>query len=132
MDQANVFAEQPEQKAKAILVVEDDAAIGEFLLDALKAETSCQGMLATDGFQALEMVKTLVPNLFILDYHLPKMNGLELYDHFQETAELKNIPTLFMSANAPLRELEKRRVYFIKKPFELEDMLQKIEKLLAL
>jgi CheY-like chemotaxis protein len=141
MDYTATFAEEPERQVKAILVVEDDAALGEFFIDALKEEisfqallekqTSFQARLATDGFQALETVKTLIPHLFILDYHLPKMNGFELYDHLQATAELKNIPTLLMSANLPIREHEKRRVYFIKKPFELEELLQTIKKILA-
>ena len=108
-------------------------------MDALKEEISSQALLATDGFQALEVLKTFVPHLFILDYHLPKMNGLELYDHLQATAELKTIPMLLISANAPmrvsvhspLRGLEQHRVYFIKKPLELEEMLQTMKKILA-
>jgi DNA-binding response OmpR family regulator len=36
-----------------------------------------------------------------------------------------------MSANLPTGELKKRRVYYIKKPFELEELLQTIEALLA-
>lgn len=141
MTHTNSLSKESSQKVKSILIVEDDAALGEFLIDALKSEisfealleeeTPFEALLATDGFQALEMVKTLVPHLLILDYHLPKMNGLELSNHLQATAELENIPTLLISANTPQRELEKRRVYFIKKPFELKEMLQTIEKLLA-
>ena len=116
---------------KTVLVGEDDTAIGEFLVAIFKTETSYQALLATDGFQALEMVKNLVPDLFILDYRLPSMNGLELYDHFQMTEELKAIPALLLSAHAPLREMKKRNISFVKKPFELEELLETIEKLLA-
>jgi DNA-binding NtrC family response regulator len=59
------------------------------------------------------------------------MNGLELYDHFQMREELKAIPALLMSAHAPLREMKKRNIYFVKKPFELEELLETIEKLLS-
>lgn len=127
----DTFSEKPEQKVRVILVVEDDADIAEFLTDALKTETSCQTLLATDGFQALEVVKTQIPDLFILDYRLPKMNGLELYEHLQAIEKLKNVPVLLMSASAPMQEIEKSHVYFIEKPFEWEEILQAIERLLA-
>jgi CheY-like chemotaxis protein len=116
---------------KTILVVEDDANVGEFFVQALQQETPYQSMLATDGFEALKIVRRIRPNLFVLDYQLPNMNGLELYDHLHATEGLKNVPALFMSANAPVRELEKRRVYYLKKPFDLEELLQKIDELLA-
>src|SRR5438445_10183905 len=131
MSDADVSADEGQPKVKTIVVVEDDASVGEFLVDALKSETTHQALLAIDGFQAEEIVKSLVPDLFVLDYQLPKMNGLELYDHFQEQEKLRAIPALFMSANAPLHELQKRHVFSIRKPFELEDLLATIDKLLA-
>lgn len=124
-------AERPEQQIKTILIVEDDGAIGEFLVEMLKLFTPYQALLATDGMQALEMVKTVVPDLFLLDYFLPKMNGLELSLQFQEREELWATPVLLMSASNPVQEIEEHRISFIKKPFELDDLLQMIETLLA-
>jgi CheY-like chemotaxis protein len=124
-------AERHELKAKTILVVENDEAIGEFLIKTLKAFTPCQALLATDGMQALEIVKTLVPDLFILDYFLPKINGVELYIHFQERGELWATPVLLVSANAPVQEIGEHQIYFVRKPFELDELLQMIETLLA-
>ena len=122
---------QQDQKTKTILVVEDDTAVGEFFVYALRTETPYQALLAADGRQALEMVKTLAPDLFVLDYQLPHMNGLELADRLRANEELKHIPILLMSANIPKQELEKRQLPFIAKPFELEDLFQTIAKLLA-
>ena len=124
-------SEQQEQKTKTILIVEDDTAVGEFFVYALRTETPYQALLATDGLQALEMVKILAPDLFVLDYQLPRMNGLELADRLLATEELKHIPILLMSANIPKQELEKRHLPFIAKPFELEELFQVIAKLLA-
>jgi CheY-like chemotaxis protein len=124
-------AERQKQKVKTILVVENDEAIGEFLIEVLKAFTPYQALLVTDGMQALERVKTLVPDLFILDYFLPKINGLELYMYFQERGELWATPVLLMSANAPVQEIGEHRIYFIKSSFELDELLQMVETLLA-
>lgn len=127
-DEASI-GHQP--KVKTILVVEDDADMGEFFVLALRQETSYQALLASDGSQALKIVKSLKPDLFVLDYELPSMNGIELYDHLQATEGLETVPALFMSANLPTGELKRRRVYYIKKPFELDELLQKIDELLA-
>ena len=113
---------------KTILIVEDDPDIGEFLTIALSQETPYLTIVATNGFQALKMVKNLKPELFLLDYSLPRMNGLELYDHLHTTAGLEEVPAIFMSANLPHKELEHRQV---SKPFELEALLHLIEQLLA-
>ena len=131
MSDQEELAEEKHSAIKTILVVEDDADVGEFFIQALQQETAYQSMLATDGFQALKIVKSVKPNLFVLDYQLPHMNGIELYDHLHVTEGLEEVPALFMSANLPTGELEKRRVYYLRKPFELEELLQKIEELLA-
>src|SRR5437016_1605066 len=121
--------EQP--KLKSILLVEDDADVAEVLVQVISSETPYQPILATDGFQALKIVRNVKPDLFLLDYLLPSMSGLELYDRLHATEGLEQIPTLFMSANAPTGELEKRRVYYVRKPFELDEFLQAIRELLA-
>ncbi len=122
-------AKQP--KVKTIFIVEDDTDIGAFLVEALQQETSYQALLACDGFQALKMVRSLKPDLFVLDYHLPGMNGLELYDHLHATEGFEEIPVFFMSANMPLKELERRHLDFLHKPIDLDDLLRKIEKFLS-
>ncbi len=121
--------EQP--KVKTILIVEDDPAIGELFALVLQQETPYHALLVPDGFHALEMVRRLSPDLFMFDYQLPGMNGIELYDHLHSTKGLEDIPALFLSANMPVEELEKRQVSFLNKPVELDELLQAVEKLLA-
>jgi DNA-binding response OmpR family regulator len=125
----NGLAEKSQQ-VKTILIVEDDEDIGVFLELAITTETGYHCLLAADGFHAMEHVKTVVPDLFLLDYQLPNMNGLELYDYLHGQEALQHVPALFMSVNPPMKELEKRRVYAIKKPFELEEMLQPVRAML--
>lgn len=56
------------------------------------------------------------------------MNGLKLYDHLHSTKEFQTVPVVLTSANAPVRELRKRDLYYLKKPFELEELLQVIDR----
>jgi CheY-like chemotaxis protein len=63
---------------KTVLVVEDDQDIGEVFVQALSQETSYIPVLATDEEEALAFVQEIQPDLLVLDYHLPHMNGIEL------------------------------------------------------
>jgi CheY-like chemotaxis protein len=116
---------------KTILVVEDDEHIGEFIVEAFIQETPYQALLATDGKQALKIVQKVRPNVLLLDNNLPDMKGIELYDRLHVSQELENVPVLLMSANVPVQEAKKRNLYCLNKPFELNDLLQTIEKLLT-
>lgn len=121
----------PNSTIKTILVVEDDKSIGTFFVEAIKQETSHQALLASDSYQALKIVQDLKPDLILLDFTLPRMNGLELYDKLHIMEELKHVPALLISANPPLKEIQKRKIPYLKKPVELDELLSNIKDLLA-
>ena len=131
-EQTTVGEEDGSHPVKTILIVEDDAEMGAFLIQALKDETPYQALLVTDGFQALKAIRTIRPNLFLLDYQLPSMDGLELYDHLHASEGLEQIPMLLMSAHPPQREIKQRGLRCLEKPFELEELLQTVRELLEL
>ena len=120
-----------EGEEKTILVVEDDVDIGLFLISALSEDSAYHTLLVPDGMRALDVVSEVKPSLLILDYHLLKIDGLEVYDRMHTIKELREIPSIMISANLPERELAKRSIIGIKKPFELDEFLELVEKLLA-
>lgn len=122
---------EEDTKAKMVLVVEDDVGIGNFLVQAILQETSHQAMLVTDGFQALKAVASIKPGLFILDYQLPRMNGIELYDQLHAMHGFEDIPAIIVSARLPKQEIEKRKIIPMSKPLELDDFLNTIDRLLG-
>lgn len=122
---------QASMKGTTILVVEDDQEIGRLLVQVLANETPYQVLLAIDGIQALETVKTQVPRLFILDYFLPGMNGIALYDRLHSMNSLSDVPALIMSASLPWRDIQQRHLAYLSKPFELDELLQLIDELLS-
>ncbi|MFL5654148.1 MAG: response regulator [Ktedonobacteraceae bacterium] len=115
---------------KTILVVEDDTDIGMLIDAVISAETSYQTLWVTDGLQALKVVQDTKPDMFLLDYFLPLMDGIELYDRLHALKELETIPTVMMSARLPTKEIEKRKILGLRKPFELQELLDMIEGLL--
>ena len=117
---------------KTILLVEDDVNIGEVLVQAISQETPYMVVLATSGSQALEIAHSIKSNLFILDYQLPQMNGIELYDQLQAMPQLNNVPTIMISALLPRQELAKRSaIRAMQKPIDLDEFLEAIESLIA-
>src|SRR5947208_297748 len=130
-DNSKQPSEDKDTIVKTVLVVEDDTGIGNFLVQAISQETSHHALLVADGFQALKAVASIKPSLFILDYQLPRMNGIELYDKLHTTKGLEEIPAIVISARLPKHEIEKRRIIAMSKPLELDDFLNTIEKLLG-
>ncbi len=118
-------------QVKTILVVEDDVYIGEVLVQAISQETPFIAILVQSGVEALTTVKGIKPSLFILDYQLPRMNGIELYDKLHTNAELAHVPALMISAQLPTQELRKRNIKGMNKPLDLDEFLQTIEQFLT-
>ena len=120
-------------EAKIILIVEDDEDIGPFIVQALQQATPYHPIWVADGFAALKTVHDLKPDLLILDYQLPNMDGIELYDQLHARPELMSVPALLMSAQRglPHHALEKRKLKGISKPIELSEFLETIDRLLA-
>lgn len=114
-----------------ILIVEDDETIGQLIALTLLHETPYQPIVAYNGYEALRVVQEITPILFIFDYQLPSMTGIQLYDQLQRQEELQTVPAIMMSANLPMAELGKRHILGITKPFDLDVLLNAITQLLA-
>lgn len=114
---------------KSVLIVEDDAGIGDLLLYLLSQETPYHVELAVNGFQALDAIKQMTPSLFMLDYHLPGMTGIELADKLRAMEVYQHVPIVIMSARLPVEEIEQRELLGMSKPFDLMALLETVEKL---
>ena len=128
-----LLAGESQEPTKTILLVEDDPNISTFLVEAIAQETPYQAIVASDSHAALKLVRHFTPCLFILDYGLPGMNGIELYDHPHLNRELEPIPAILITANRhiPQQQIRQRQLITFMKPFELDSFLDTIETLLA-
>jgi DNA-binding response OmpR family regulator len=117
---------------QTILLVEDDEDIGVFVTQVLTDETPYEALHVTDATSALKIVDSIKPGLFILDYRLPGMNGIELSDRLHSIEGLETVPTMMISANnLPRQELQQRHITYLKKPFDLSLLLGTVEQLLT-
>ncbi|MDQ6645366.1 MAG: response regulator [Chloroflexota bacterium] len=126
-------SEKKHSEHKAILFVEHDLVLGEFLVMATSQETPYQPLLAQTKEQALEMVQHITPDLFVLDFVPGTMNGFDLYDSLHAQPGFEAIPALFLSANLPelQKEMDQRQVIGLAKPFGLDELLLSFHRMIG-
>ncbi len=107
-----------------ILVVEDDDAIRETLVECLEAEGYAVAC-AANGAEALEQLgRSGPPDLVLVDLVMPVMNGAEMLERMRVAPATRDVPVVLMTAAAP-RELEPLPPAdaLLAKPFELDAVL---------
>src|SRR5205085_11526053 len=116
-----------------ILLVEDDPTNAELFTLLLAHEKPYHVFWATNGLAALHFTQHVKPQLFLLDYYLPDMNGIQLYDRLHVRKELEAVPALMTGANleAAADDIKQRGLPALEKPFELDEFLSIIESIVA-
>lgn len=84
---------------KKILVVDDENDIRKFLAMALE-DAGFEVETASDGFDALEKVKTSIPDLISLDLVMPKRSGAKFYRDLQNNKDWSKIPVIIVTGHA--------------------------------
>ena len=110
-----------------ILIVEDEKGIVDFLKQGLEEEGFVISY-ATNGKEGLDMAISLPIDLVLLDWMLPKMNGIEVCKGIRLQ---KNIPIIFLTAKDTVQEtiegLKAGANDYIKKPFSFDELLERIK-----
>jgi two-component system alkaline phosphatase synthesis response regulator PhoP len=116
----------------SVLIVEDEESIRESLKLNLELEGYDVSTVA-DGIHALQKIKSAYFDLIILDIMLPEMDGIALCEAVR--LQQNEVPILFLSAkNSPKDRIEGLRKGgddYLSKPFDLEELLLRIAKLIA-
>ncbi|HEY6957231.1 MAG TPA: response regulator [Candidatus Limnocylindria bacterium] len=121
-----------EQRKHVVVIGEDDEPIARLLRDAINDEPAYQAVIVPDGALVLETVRQVHADLLILDVMMPGLNGIEVYDRIRADQQVRNMPVLFVTAASSnfQRQFGERRISdVIQKPFDLNDLLQKVREL---
>jgi CheY-like chemotaxis protein len=118
-------------RSSSILIVEDDEGVGEFLQQTIDELTPYQTIVVQDGYGALERASQVKPCLLLLDYKLPGLNGIEIYDHLQRLEETRGVPAIMMSASLPIEELQQRGIHQLRKPMDIGNVIRMITHAMA-
>lgn len=120
--------------AEKILVIDDDAMNLKMAEYILKKEYEV--ISVSSGQEALEYLAHNIPDMILLDLHMPGMNGLEVLEVIHGMEGVCNVPVVFLTADSE-RETEIKifkagAMDYIQKPFLAEVVLHRIGRLLEL
>ena len=115
---------------KTVLIVEDDRGLSDLLSALVEEDIGAQSIVAGDGETALLRAHALHPDLIVLDLMIPRVNGMEVCRRLKADPLTQRIPILAMSAS--VKNKPEGCDGFLRKPFELDDVLNRIGAMLRL
>jgi PAS domain S-box-containing protein len=125
---------QAEASVGNILVV-DDTPNNLRLLATMLSEQGYEVRSVINGQMALMAAQAAPPDLILLDINMPQMNGYEVCQHLKAAEQTRDIPVIFISALTEVLDKVKAfgvgGVDYITKPFQLEEVLARVENQLA-
>jgi signal transduction histidine kinase len=114
---------------KKILVIEDEKSVREIICEILLNE-GFEPIPAVDGMQAVALLEQFIPDLVISDIMMPKMDGYQVLEHFQNLPSMATIPFIFLSAKADNPDIRNGMLLgandYITKPFRAKELIQTI------
>jgi excisionase family DNA binding protein len=124
-----------EQGNKRVLVVDDDAAIIEMFKDMLAGKAGLDVKYCSTGYDAGLLTESFRPHLIILDYMLPDLNGDVVCRRLREREEFRGTKIVFVSGVVDGGEVDRLRAAgaddFLRKPFDVNKLLRRVDELLA-
>lgn len=113
-----------------ILVVDDDPQIIELFVDVLSGDRRFEVATAQTGYDAGVLTQQFRPDLVVLDYMLPDINGNVVCQTIRQTPELAKIKIVIISGMVDPAEVDKLlnagADEFIRKPFNIEKVIERI------
>ncbi len=121
---------------KGNLLIVDDKPANLRLLAAMLVEQGYKVRSAINGPLALTAAQAAPPDMILLDINMPEMNGYEVCERLKADENTHDIPIIFISALDEIQDKVKAftvgGVDYITKPFQLEEVLARVETHLAL
>jgi len=119
---------------RKILVVDDEDNIVRTIADRLEM-SGYQVTTASDGEEALEKIAAETPDLIVLDIIMPRLDGHGVLERLRQMDATRQVPVVMLTAQSQADDVYRANAagvdgYFVK-PFDLVELLNKIEELLT-
>jgi two-component system OmpR family response regulator len=117
--------------AQLIMIIDDEAGVRELLADALKL-AGFETTTASDGMVAQTALRTIKPDLLIVDINMPLMDGFEFIERIRSNGD--NTPALMLSARGDRADITRGLTLgaddYVTKPFGLEELVLRVRAIL--
>ncbi|MBN2407479.1 MAG: response regulator [Elusimicrobia bacterium] len=121
-------------KKPVIMAVDDDPGMLELISGVISSNMDSDIIKAGNGEQALHMLKETVPDLLILDWNMPKIDGWEVCRKVRREEKTRNVPVIMLTARSAKEDeiigLEVGADDYITKPFNPDILVARIKALL--
>lgn len=125
----------PERPLNRICYVEDDEDIQRIVRTSLERIGKMTVALVTDPTQAIAVMAEFRPDLVMLDWMMPVMDGPTLFRQMKLRPETSGLPVVFITARASQRDLDELKVLgaagTISKPFSPKDLPEQLRAIWA-
>ena len=118
---------------QTILVVDDDPSLLN-VLELLLSMENYTVLVARNGEEGVTLAKRHRPRLILMDIIMPEMNGHMAMTLLKSDTATKNIPIILLTATAQMAgniSVDQHAVHTIHKPFEPEELINKIQEILG-
>lgn len=121
--------------AKKILVIDDEIDLLKMVVVRLK-KLGYDVVQAVDGEKGLEMMRSQIPDLVLLDLRMPIIDGYQVCQSKKSDDTIKNIPVILFTASFSSKFISEKVQElgandYITKPFDAKELLAKIKKILG-
>ncbi len=135
MKEHNIPLDQFETGKTRVLVVDDDPAIVEMLVELLERDGRFEVQTAATGFDAGLRTREFRPDAIVLDYMLPDINGNAVCRSIRSDESLQDVKIIIVSGVIEREHVEKLLEDgaddFIQKPFSIEQLVNRITELVG-
>jgi len=136
MKDNNIPLDSIESGKRKVLVVDDDAEIVELIVEVLERDGRFEVKTASSGYEAGMATQRFRPELILLDYMLPDVNGNVVCQTIRRNPEFENIKIIIVSGVVKEDEiaqlLKSGAEDFIRKPFNITELTDKITTVLQI